>query len=338
MTVGGGPTAILTVEDVSQVGHVRRAAQHLAQRIGLSDTDAGRVALSATELASNMIKHAGGGELYLQRVPGNEVGVELLAVDKGPGLDLGTCVADGFSTQGTQGIGLGAVVRQASVFDAYSDVRGSVILSRIYDGRAPVQDMALGVCQYALHGSSACGDAWQVALADGNVSAVVIDGLGHGPEAEYAAKAGVDAFLRSPFGDPPALLQALHAAMTGTRGGAAAVARYTGHDATLHFAGVGNIAARLLGAGVSRGLVSMPGILGVNHRKAQCFSYTQVAGNLLILHSDGLQSRWNITDYPGLGHKHPAVIAALLHRDFRRRTDDVTILVLPLGNAHVQSN
>ena len=48
------------------------------------------------------------------------------------------------------------------------------------------------------------------------------------------------------------------------------------------------------------------------------------------MHSDGLQSRWNLRDYPGLALRHPAVVAALLHRDFTRGRDDVTVLAIRL--------
>ncbi|MCX2689329.1 ATP-binding protein, partial [Pseudomonas sp. DCB_AW] len=41
-------------------------------------------------------------------------------------------------------------------------------------------------------------------------------------------------------------------------------------------------------------------------------------------------SRWNLQAYPGLVLRHPAVIAAVLHRDFCRGRDDVTVLVLDL--------
>ncbi len=79
---------------------------------------------------------------------------------------------------------------------------------------------------------------------------------------------------------------------------------------------------------------SLPGIVGGQYRKAQVFDYADVTGNLLILYSDGLQSRWNLQEYPGLVHRHPAVIATVLHRDFCRGRDDVTVLVIDLEPDH----
>ena len=91
------------------------------------------MALLVTELSSNLLKHAGRGELHLRVLPRQgDAGIELLAVDRAKGFDLEACMADGFSTGGTQGIGLGAVSRQADVFDVYADHRGAVLLARLY--------------------------------------------------------------------------------------------------------------------------------------------------------------------------------------------------------------
>jgi hypothetical protein len=47
----------------------------------------------------------------------------------------------------------------------------------------------------------------------------------------------------------------------------------------------------------------------------------------VILHSDGIATRWQLDAYPGLTACHPGVIAAVLYRDFRRERDDATVLV-----------
>jgi hypothetical protein len=158
---------------------------------------------------------------------------------------------------------------------------------------------------------------------------LVADGLGHGPQAAEAAQAAAEAFVESPFDAPEVLLERAHRRMAGTRGGAVAFARHDGQG-LLRFAGIGNISASLVGEESSRGLASHPGIVGAQFRKAHAFDYPHVAGKLLVMHSDGLQSRWRLGDYPGLWQRHPAVIAALLHRDYCRGRDDATVLVLAL--------
>jgi len=334
MSLSASLTQVLRLDDASQVGHARRVVQKLAEQQGFDAADAGRAALVATELASNVLKHAARGELHLRVLAhGGQPGIELLTVDRGHGFDLANCLIDGYSTGGTQGIGLGAVSRLAQVFDVHTDAHGAVVLARVYKG-STAKDIRLGVSQHSLHDDPACGDTWHVALCEQRVSALLIDGLGHGEEAERAAKAGAQAFAQSPFSAPQYLLGELHQAMNGTRGGAVAIAQYEGARDSIAFIGIGNIGATLVGGERPRGLASHPGIVGGQYRKGQVFDYAHVRGNLLIMFSDGLQSRWNLQAYPGLVLRHPAVIAAVLHRDFCRGRDDVTVLVLDLETVH----
>jgi anti-sigma regulatory factor (Ser/Thr protein kinase) len=335
MNISGSMTQVLVIEDNSQIGHARRTAQRLAEQHGFDATDAGRVALVATELASNILKHASRGELHLRVLPRTGgSGIEMLAIDRAKGFDLHACLTDGFSTGGTQGIGLGAVSRQTEVFDVYADSRGAVLLTRLYPRTDKAADRRIGVSQHSLHHDPACGDVWHLAFDGTRISALVIDGLGHGEEAERAARAGEKAYALMPFASPLLVLEDVHQAMIGTRGGALAIAQFDGTRDALKFVGIGNIGACLIAADKSRGLASHPGIVGGQYRKAQPFDYAQVNGQLLIMYSDGLQSRWNLQDYPGLVHRHPAVIAAILHRDFCRGRDDVTVLVIALEADH----
>jgi anti-sigma regulatory factor (Ser/Thr protein kinase) len=325
MNIGGSLTQVLVIEDSSQIGYARRTAQKLAERHGFDATDAGRVALVATELASNILKHATRGELHLRVLPhANGSGIEMLAIDRAQGFDLQACLTDGFSTGGTQGIGLGAVSRQAEVFDVYADSRGAVLLTRLYPRQGylnqKVPDRRIGISQHSLHNDPACGDVWHLAFDGPRISALVVDGLGHGEEAERAARAGEKAFAPMAFSSPLLVLEDMHLAMTGTRGGAVAIAQFDCDSDALKFVGIGNIGACLVAADKSRGLASHPGIVGGQYRKAQPFDYAQVNGQLLIMYSDGLQSRWNLQ--------------AILHRDFCRGRDDVTVLVIALEAAH----
>jgi len=331
LNLKGSLTVVVPVEEESQVGHARRVAQGMASKLGFDETDAGRVALAATELATNLLKHAGHGELHLRTTPADPgFAMELASIDRGPGFNPGECLADGFSTGGTQGNGLGALVRGAQLFDVYSDDRGSVVLVQLYARHSAAVPLRFGVSQHSLNADPACGDAWHLAVDGQRVSALVIDGIGHGEDAERAAFAGAAVFAVDPFADPAVQMLQMHQAMNGTRGGAAAVALTDMGAGTLRFAGVGNIGARLLSPGNSRGLASHPGIVGSRFRKAQVFDYPVDVNQLLILYSDGLQTRWDLGDYPGLANRHPALIASVLHRDFCRGRDDVTVLVIAL--------
>lgn len=329
----GHVTRRVPVEEATQVGQARREATVLADLCGFGELDVGRVALAATELATNMLKHGRGGLMYLSLVQGRHgLGVELCAIDRGPGFSLAQCLPDGYSTGGTQGLGLGAIQRQAAVLDVWSDDRGAIVLARIHAEDAPPEsDLAYGALRLPMRHEVACGDAWHLAYDGERLVAVLIDGLGHGVPATEAANAGAVAASNAGFLAPTDLIARLHAGMSGTRGGAAAVACLDVPRGVLRFAGIGNIAASVCDAQVTRGLASHPGIVGVQYRKVQAFDLHVQTGNLLVMHSDGLQARWSLRDYPGLVHRHPALVAAVLQRDFDRGRDDAGILVVRLG-------
>lgn len=336
LNFSGRVTQVVVVEEVSQVGQARRAAQSLADAIGFDQVDAGRVALAATELATNLIKHARGGRMYLSVVCGRGgEGVELCTLDAGPGFSLAQSLADGYSTGGTQGLGLGAIQRQATVLDAWSDDKGSVIVARIYASRAARDvDVPYGALRLAMRNEQACGDAWHLRADARTVAMTLIDGLGHGLAASDAAQGGIAAVVQRGQAAPPDVIAAMHAGMSGTRGGAAAVASVEVDGGAVQFAGIGNIAAALHDPAATRGMASHPGIVGVQFRKAQPFHFHAPAGTLLLMHTDGLQARWSLRDYPGLLHRHPALIVAVLQRDFDRGRDDTGIVALRLGDLH----
>ena len=96
---------VVPVAEVSQVGQARRVASGLAEQAGLGETERGKVAIVATELGNNLVRHAGGGHLLLRSFATDAGGIaEVLAVDSGPGMaDVERCFQDGFSTAGTPG-------------------------------------------------------------------------------------------------------------------------------------------------------------------------------------------------------------------------------------------
>ncbi len=312
------------IDDSSKVGEARRAAHTLADfelKPGLAD----KVALAATELANNLLLHARGGELLIQSLgSGVTAAVELLAIDRGPGMsDISRCLSDGYSTIGTPGTGLGAVRRLANEFDIHSVPGGGTIVMARFGAKAALR---FGAVSVAMSGEIECGDAWHMAADANGTSVMVVDGLGHGAFAAEAARACVAAFASGPGDAPRDILQRAHRAMSKTRGGAAAVARLS--NGTLQYAGLGNITGCLVSAERSHGLVSHNGTLGLNHRPAQQLEYPIAPGSLLIMHSDGLSARWNLKEHADLLRAHPAIIAGALYRDHGRDRDDATIVVI----------
>jgi anti-sigma regulatory factor (Ser/Thr protein kinase) len=312
------------IDDASKVGEARRAAQTLAN-FEINAEVAGTVAIAATELANNLLLHAGGGELLIQALGADDsTFVELLAIDRGPGMtDVGRCMSDGYSTTGTPGTGLGAVRRLATEFDMHSvPGEGTIAMARFGNSAG----MRYGAVRVALEGEVECGDGWSLLEDSRGLALFVIDGLGHGAFAAEAARAGLDAFHAGPFAPPQEILLRANGIMSKTRGGAAACAHIIGDK--LSYAGVGNISGALVSPGKSQGLVSHNGTLGLNQRRSQQFEYQRAPGALLIMHSDGVSARWDLKSRPDLLSSHPAIIAAALYRNHGRGRDDATVVVV----------
>ncbi|GAE57169.1 hypothetical protein XPR_3804, partial [Xanthomonas arboricola pv. pruni MAFF 301420] len=192
--LAGEVTRAFRVDETSQVGQARREAAALAQTLGFDEAAGGRVALVATELATNMVKHGRGGWLQLSTVAARQgMGVEICAIDGGPGFALVDGLRDGYSTAGTPGTGLGAIQRQAQVLDAYSDAKGAVVMARLFAQQRAELDLPYGAIRLPLHNETVCGDAWHLAIGEQRATVTVIDGLGHGTGAAEAADAGTRA-------------------------------------------------------------------------------------------------------------------------------------------------
>ena len=71
----------------------------------------------------------------------------------------------------------------------------------------------------------------------------------------------------------------------------------------------------------------MHGIAGHEMREVREFVYPWSRESLLIMHSDGLGTRWDLDAYPALLTRDPALIAGLLWKDHRRQNDDSTVVV-----------
>ncbi len=319
-------SASFAVKHMHDVGNCRRQAGHLAARIGFSETLAANVALIVTELATNLVKHAGGGYIYARALPADTLpGLELISVDRGPGFDMDLAVRDGFSTSGSPGTGLGAIGRLATRFNVYSlPGKGSILAATVWPDRHAVAEPAVGAICLPVEGEILCGDGWSVVSRPEAQVAMLCDGLGHGPLAAQTTDAAIETFRRAAAQAPGTLLQTLHDALKNTRGAAVAIAQIKPDRLT--FAGIGNIGAGLLSGTKSQGLASMNGIVGHQMPRVKEFTYDYRPGDLLILHSDGLTGRWKVEDYPGLAFRPPELIAATFFRDFRRAKDDATIL------------
>jgi anti-sigma regulatory factor (Ser/Thr protein kinase) len=320
------------IADPSHVAQARTALGSLMHDGGFDETRAGRGNLVLTEAATNILKHAGEGTLLIRTLSGEGIkGVEVLALDSGPGIrDWTHSSADGVSSTGTQGTGLGAMRRLSDEFDAYSrDRKGTVVRMAMWSGaRKEGSGCTAGAVCVPIKGEEVCGDAWGVASHPDGVTLVVADGLGHGLQAHDASEAAIEVLMKYPADSASRILDSAHAALRSTRGAAMAVARCDFARREITYAGAGNISGSVVGEGPRKQMISHNGIVGHKIHSSRQLTYPWPEGALLIMHSDGLETQWNLDDYPGLVERHPALIAAVLYRDFTRGRDDVTVAVL----------
>jgi anti-sigma regulatory factor (Ser/Thr protein kinase) len=330
---------VLPVDGSTRVAEIRRAVTAIAEAEDLDEDAVSNAAIVATELASNLFKHATAGEIHVASLSERgHPGVEILSIDRGPGIvDLGQCLVDGYSTVGTAGTGLGAILRLSNEFDAYSELsRGTVVVSRLYArpiAPAGLPPVVVGVVSRPVANEQVSGDAWAVSFTEARAVVFVADGLGHGPLAAEASGKAVLAFRQSRNAATVAILQQVHAALQGTRGAAVAVAALSYDEATVRLAGIGNIAGRVVGLGTASQMVSHMGTAGYQARRFQEFAYRLPASAAVIMHSDGIISSWNLDDYSGLVDHDPALIAAVLYRDGTRGRDDVCVIVVKARGA-----
>ncbi len=326
---------VAPIPDSTHVASARGAVRTLAEHGGFADEDAYRAGLVTTELATNLAKHASeGGEILFRLSRQTDVPeLELIALDRGPGIaDPARALVDGHSTAGSAGTGLGAIRRLSEEFDIHSAPgRGTVVWARLRGGRAAASRHpafeAAGV-SVAIPGEFVSGDAWSVCHRAEGLSALVADGLGHGPAAAEAAVGAVRAFADRGHAASTTALEAIHDAIRHTRGAACGIAVVERDRGVVTFAGVGNIATTILQTGTARQAVSHAGILGHQVRRFREYSYPWDARALLVMHSDGVSSHWSLDDYPGLRLRRPAVVAAVLFRDYNRGRDDATVVVI----------
>lgn len=313
------------IEGHDHVGEVRRFSQDAARDLGFDETLTGKISIVVTELATNIVKHAGcPGEILL--IEGEKT-LHILALDRGQGIkNIDRSMADGVSTGGTAGTGLGAIKRGASLYDIYtSEGDGTVIYAGFTDGK---KTLPFGAICTPYKGEEVAGDTWAFKEVDSKLKFILADGLGHGLLASEASRLACEIYKEEAM-EQERMMQTLHLALRSTRGAAVSLADIDLRARTISFCGVGNVQGSIKGIGsAGKKCINYNGTIGVQIRKIQSMTYPYEKGDVFVLASDGLSTHWNLMDYPGILHRHPFVIAGVLYRDFFKNTDDVTVIVV----------
>jgi anti-sigma regulatory factor (Ser/Thr protein kinase) len=327
-----GTDALPTVDEAS-ASAAREAVRAAGAALGLDRIVIESVAVAASELVHNQLRHARGGELAVRPVMrGGVAGLEILAADRGPGIaSPSVALAGPGRSPGSLGAGLAGARRMTHELDV--DVRwgeGTCVRARAFAEKVP-RRREVGILGRRLADETVSGDhAIFVREREGEIVLAVIDGIGHGPLAHHASAAAATAFLATQGSSLRLVLEACDAALQGTRGAVMAVARIDEEAGTVTHVGAGNVTSRVEGFGRTYTLATRATTLGSRGSKQKATEETTAIapGEALIVFTDGLRSRTSLMERPDLLREHPIVIAEWLLTEFGRGTDDALVLVV----------
>lgn len=321
------------VADRSYFALLKKEIHALAVSAGFGESRVGEIDIIVSEMVTNLVKHAGEGQVWVRLLEERGIqGLEIISVDNGPGMqDVSRMVADGVSTTNTLGHGLGTMKRMADVFQVYSQKEwGTVMVARVFARplshrrKHPLAEIRSVVLPKP--GEEACGDGFFFTEGPDCIRLFLGDGLGHGPDAAAAVQAAGKAFLEMESTDPVDIIRQLHPAVKKTRGLVGTVVVFDVKARCWRLCGVGNIATRIAGPSVQKNYMAYNGIIGLNvpnTLNVQELAYEK--GQLLVMCSDGLKSKWDFHRYPAIGRYDLSILAATLIKDFARLTDDMSV-------------
>jgi serine/threonine protein phosphatase PrpC len=266
--------------------------------------------------------------------------MQVISQDRGPGIaDVEQALTDGFSTAGGLGYGLGAVNRLMDELDIASEPvtsEGTRITCkrwlRVDVCRTMPGPLTFGAASRPHPRMTENGDAFVIKCWGEGALVAVIDGLGHRPFAQHAAQTARQ-YVESHVDQPLDLIfRGVGRACRATRGVVMALARFDRDGTQLTFASIGNIEARVFGSVEPMNFAVRRGIVGVNAPNPAVTQHRWQPNYLLVLHSDGLTTRWRWEDFPGLGRTSASVIARRLLQALAKDDDDATVLVVKGGD------
>ncbi|MCF6406018.1 ATP-binding protein/SpoIIE family protein phosphatase [Chitinophaga filiformis] len=325
------------VDDRSYLAILKREVHRLSIQCGLTEKKIAEIDIVVAEIGSNIIKHAGHGEVLVMLTDTPQPAIEIIAIDSGPGItDLARMMQDGISTARTLGHGLGAVKRLSDFLQIYS-VKGwgTILVSRFFikpaDQYTPKPGAEIRTLLVSKPGERVCGDDYYVRSDRAGVRVFLGDGLGHGIEANKAVAAAVNSFRYCMLSDLSEVLRQMHDDVKRTRGLVGTIAVFSNKTHTWKICGVGNIHTRMLTAATSRTHLPYNGIIGHNMPRTmneQEVSHEPGKEQILILCSDGIRTRWDMMKYPAIFRYDMSVLAAAIYKDNARKTDDMSVVIV----------
>lgn len=188
------------------------------------------------------------------------------------------------------------------------------------------EDLNYAIEKRPFQNNAHCGDACACWESDEKITMLTVDGLGHGRDAEIAAKAAVEYVDRYVAESIRDIFSGCDHALRPTRGAAMGLAVIDKAENTITYAGIGNTRALLMGTSTIR-FSSNYGILGTGFRKLVPETRPIHNGSLIILFTDGIDEMIDLFDYPGDTIQDPKALANKIIEDWGRDTDDAAVMV-----------
>ncbi|WP_205512043.1 ATP-binding SpoIIE family protein phosphatase [Longitalea arenae] len=331
---------VFKANDRSYFAILKKEIRAMALTLEFSERRISEIDIIVAEMATNLVKHAGGGQILAKLIRENELdGIEIISMDNGPGInDINKMVRDGETTKNSLGLGLGAMQRLSDTFQVYSQKNwGTIILCRKYlkepprHGKPPLAEIRSVVIPKP--GEIKCGDSFFHIANKNHIKLFLADGLGHGAEAARAVQEAGIAFAICQELHPPDILRFINSAVRKTRGLVGMVAVYDIAKKTWEICGVGNITTKINGPATNKNYMSYNGIIGLNvPRSLHTQTFMHEKGQYIIMSSDGLRSRWDPLKYPGILRYDLSMLALSLLKDFSRNTDDASVAICKINN------
>ncbi len=337
----------------------RRAAREMAQTLGFGVVETTAIETAVSELASNVLVHAGEGAMTLRSLDGQATGLEVECEDRGPGIaDVEAALRDTHSTGGGLGIGLGGVKRlmdelaidsregngtritarkwlpgkHASRSAAETGNAGETIRnpqSEIRNLQLAPWSVEIAAASRPAAGMTANGDGWMARDDDGRLLVALADGLGHGEEAARAAQKAIAYIEQHHRQSLTEIMQGCHEEVRDTRGIVLGLARFDPRAGTLTYAGTGNTGIQLAGPNPARP-ISLSGIVGYTLRRVREETFPCAPGDLIVMYTDGISERF---DLEALLRRRPDLreLAETLLGEYGRENDDATVIGIRVG-------
>jgi phosphoserine phosphatase RsbX len=179
-------------------------------------------------------------------------------------------------------------------------------------------------------GQTVCGDAFVVAPYSAGTLVCLADGLGHGPLANDAAFAACN-YAREHAGEPlEAIMRGIDGALRGGRGAAVSLLALSPLARRVRYAGVGNVELRAV-AKVGIAPPNLPGIVGQRLRAVRIWEYPLAQGDVLMLASDGISTRFELKELVRL--EPQALAAFVVHRHHKAHDDGSCVVARIEGDA-----